>query len=856
MARIENEIVLTGADKIAAEFAKAENAGKKFFDGIKKGAGSASSGPVKDFTKELTHLQDLLNRAGADKSSKAAETFKMLGVSIKDAQGKARPFADVMATVIDKVSQYGNTAQQAMKGTQFFGEGFSKLAPVIQQARENIEGLKGSLAGGGRGGGGGGGVAGAATAAAEGASRLGPAFRAFGLIAAGAAYYATKAMYGLAVSASEVGKALADSAQKANMTTQAYQRMAGASRLAGVKQGEFSSVTEKINNELGKNVTETRRAEEAGKKFGVTIIRGGESSVGAIEKQTDAVKKAGPKIIDVNKALNQSYGELSDWGKKVEKYTKIDLRAFDDTEKAMLAIARAIKSMPDDASKTFIAAELGMSNFLPVLRQGGKGLDDFVKQWNASGRGLSNEHIKQSERFQSALTNLESSWENLKNRFVQPLLPGFSASMEAMALALDNNGSKVSQFGEQLSTMAETAGRDGELIATALEKGLRGDYTGAMTALKELWKNTTTDMGNTWSDLQRLFEKDNDIKAMQRYLPTLKESFRAFTADMGIAWNERVTGFRQGWTDVTTSWDSAWTSLGGIWTRFLDAMWADWNIIATNLSWSAIQARWIENWGLIKAEWDGWLQSLHDGWLAFIEPFVNAWEAVKAKWNEAWTAIKTAWDELIVYFKEKWNSLFISMNGVWDEWSNKARGAIDAVKGWLGGLIDRAKQAASALVGATSKGGNSEGGAPVPAYSHGGPVWGKGTSTSDSIRALLSRGEYVIRARAVSHYGPRLMHMINSMRLSRKDLANGIRGFNLGGMVDDFAMAPAVPRFANGGMVRATAAQSSPTSVVNLSIGNETFPGLIAPAAVAERLVRFANSEHVKSAGRKPGWYE
>ena len=48
----------------------------------------------------------------------------------------------------------------------------------------------------------------------------------------------------------------------------------------------------------------------------------------------------------------------------------------------------------------------------------------------------------------------------------------------------------------------------------------------------------------------------------------------------------------------------------------------------------------------------------------------------------------------------------------------------------------------------------------------GGPIFGPGTATSDSIPAWLSNGEYVIRAAAVDKYGLGLMHQINAMRFA------------------------------------------------------------------------------------------
>lgn len=69
--------------------------------------------------------------------------------------------------------------------------------------------------------------------------------------------------------------------------------------------------------------------------------------------------------------------------------------------------------------------------------------------------------------------------------------------------------------------------------------------------------------------------------------------------------------------------------------------------------------------------------------------------------------------------------------------------------------------------------------ASAPGFASGGWIRGPGNSTSDSILARLSNGEYVIKAAAVSHYGASLLHQINSMRLPR---------FATGGLVSRLAI--------------------------------------------------------------------
>ena len=68
--------------------------------------------------------------------------------------------------------------------------------------------------------------------------------------------------------------------------------------------------------------------------------------------------------------------------------------------------------------------------------------------------------------------------------------------------------------------------------------------------------------------------------------------------------------------------------------------------------------------------------------------------------------------------------------------------------------------------------------APVKHKADGGYISGAGTSTSDSIPARLSNGEYVVRASAVSQYGTSFLDKVNERRFALGGLANSQR-FNI-----------------------------------------------------------------------------
>jgi len=75
-------------------------------------------------------------------------------------------------------------------------------------------------------------------------------------------------------------------------------------------------------------------------------------------------------------------------------------------------------------------------------------------------------------------------------------------------------------------------------------------------------------------------------------------------------------------------------------------------------------------------------------------------------------------------------------------------------------------------------------------FAEGGQVEGAGTGTSDSIAARLSAGEYVMRTKAVEHYGPHLMEALNRMALTKSSLSEL---FNI--------TSPRTPHFQAGGFV-------------------------------------------------------
>lgn len=174
--------------------------------------------------------------------------------------------------------------------------------------------------------------------------------------------------------------------------------------------------------------------------------------------------------------------------------------------------------------------------------------------------------------------------------------------------------------------------------------------------------------------------------------------------------------------------------------------------------------------------------------------------------------------------------------------------------------LRQAIETARAMRQAASSG--TLGGNNAPGLAGGGSVRGPGTSTSDSILAWLSDGEYVIRAAAVQKFGKGFFDMLNGGVLPS---LKALRGYNFGGIVEGLrgSLDIAIPRYASGGSVErlalspASSGSAGMLQPLHLHLPNgDDIMGMFKPMDVASKLGRYATSSASNSTGRKPGWYK
>lgn len=178
--------------------------------------------------------------------------------------------------------------------------------------------------------------------------------------------------------------------------------------------------------------------------------------------------------------------------------------------------------------------------------------------------------------------------------------------------------------------------------------------------------------------------------------------------------------------------------------------------------------------------------------------------------KNATTGVWNAWGKGM---ESRTNATYQKINAATTSFSkqstSKIGGARDGMGAAWGGLSPKFKPPISYLVHTVINkgvvgsmnaimqklgGGKSVSGISVPGFATGGPIYGAGTKTSDSIPARLSNGEFVMQAKAVDKFGVGFFSQLNNGSMPGQGA--GYRpGFANGGPVIK------IPGFATGGAV-------------------------------------------------------
>lgn len=104
-------------------------------------AGEAVGTPLEALTSGVQRLSKQMSEA-AGGNKEAIETFKTLGVEVKNADGSLRNSEDVLGDLADRFASYEDGAGKAALAQKIFGKSGADMIPLLNQGRKGIEALR------------------------------------------------------------------------------------------------------------------------------------------------------------------------------------------------------------------------------------------------------------------------------------------------------------------------------------------------------------------------------------------------------------------------------------------------------------------------------------------------------------------------------------------------------------------------------------------------------------------------------------------------------------------------------------------------------------------------------------------
>jgi|GEM_PF-2818504 len=344
--------------------------------------------------------------------------------------------------------------------------------------------------------------------------------------------------------------------------------------------------------------------------------------------------------------------------------------------------------------------------------------------------------------------------------------------------------------------------------------------------------------------------------------------FLAVKLAQGINWKNLSDGAATAVRSIVGFFTGLWETVSGLFSTGIAAIAGLWASVA-NIALAACLSIAVGAgalWDGLAALWQTGVQQIQDNWNSIVTGATALWEQLNGLfqagfdflsggWSVIVAAAQSVFDALKALAQGLWSGIVSGAQAMWDTITGAFSSGVNAVIGFLTRVRDFAIGVWNAIGGAAQSAASAQenaAAAGATGFAHGGPIHGPGTGTSDSVPIWASAGEFMVRAAAVRKYGVSIFHALNAMRLPK----GAFRGFSQGGLIDrlQVMMPPMAPlRFADGGQIPALA-PTGQLRPLNLQIGPELFAGLLAPEDVAQKLLRVAVAQQVRSAGRKPNY--
>lgn len=600
-------------------------------------------------------------------------------------------------------------------------------------------------------------------------------------------------LVGAAVSAAVVGfvaliKGAADAADAQNKAAQAaglaqdqYAELAFAFKQGNVDAGTFGTAMKKLNQNI-----------------------------------VDAAKGAGPgadAFRDIGVAVKDANGNLL------------------PTDVILQRISDKFKSLPDGPAKSALAVKLfgkAGAALIPVLNDGSKAMQELQEQAIKLGLVFTKDEAAIGDAFGDSLEALTEQVDALKNHFGLLFATPLTKFFTGLSDIISKNQKAILDFGTTLSNQL------GPLLQDFLNI-LQGNDSAVVNKNLLSVRDTVVSIGQALGIVASIVvEVFNEISAAVEPLVDLFNAiFGTKFTSQAVVITGLIFALTGGFKLVGLSIKGVLASWGLL-VKVFEGL-APVAAIALALIIRSLEAIDVAIKGLI-ATGQSWAQGLQLDFTAIGVVIQSVWDAILA----GATALVTALVTLFINFQSQglgaFKGLVDGVVGFFTDLASKVGGIIDGIMT----QIKAALALAAGLLGFGGGGGSKDsGGSGGAGFAGGGRVRGPGGPVGDKIRAWLSDGEYVVRAKAVRAIGVDTLSAINNMRFTPQRFAMGGLAMASGGSV------PSLGKLTSGGP------SGRP---FNLNIGGEVFEGLIAPTTVAGKLVTFAQTKAVRSAGKRPSW--
>jgi hypothetical protein len=597
------------------------------------------------------------------------------------------------------------------------------------------------------------------------------------------------------------------------------QRQLAGIGMAGQKAfADISKAAEKVGGFQNLN---PQVATDAIKKFGVT-------SVAELNKIQAAVSKAADfeKLVDGLQAAEAAFtrfgAAITAFGSRFQSVGFIVAAFAAGFVKGALGVSKSIEEIVGQAAK------LGLTvNQFDQLRLGfeqagisSKAVGDGLQQLQGVMEKLNLERVKKA--FDDLQVIIQSSGRRFadgttKLQFLREAAEGIGPVADAAREALQKLGTESPLKALNLGPVGQFLKDVGLSLDNFNASLLRLDPTKLIEIIGKL-----QEMADTAERSQlaiKLFGDQLGVELIQAFR-TGSFAVDNFKSKIGALTDEQVRAAaeqQQALNKLLSAWERFKQQIvvpAG--TRFLDAAREDLEQFGRDLQANIAPAQ----------QWAERIRVILGG--------IGTGDIFRAMWEQA----KTDANNFITWLG---NLLTTPVAGAWQWLVTSLEGVLAQLQEKLSAFFASLREQASQGIASGAELGSLGG----PGLAGGGLIGGRGSGTSDSNLAWVSRGEHIMPAHAVAQ--PGVLAFLEALRVSGGNLQrllNQMGRFALGGLI----MPRAIPAFAAGGLVGSN----------NVTIqfpGLPTITGLRASSDTVDELRKAAALAQVRSGGRKPSRY-